>query len=584
MFCKKCGNQLLETDLVCSSCGAQIDSEETTDAVPESAAEPDAVTEEKENQTFCTNCGHEIGSDELFCSFCGTDLTKKSCSKKSFNIKKFIPKGKVLAKILAAILAVILLVNIYSYAKNALLKAILSPEDYFAYIVKSNSKKDINTIANMLDMMNKSADKGMGSKVNIKFTMEEDAVDAIEDFSNTDIDEYIDWIENINLSYKANFKDDKLGADFNLKLNGTNLGNFKFVSDFKTGTMYMDAPDYTDTPVKSDIDDVDDYDEAFDDIKTLLNALPDKKTTKSIANRYIACIVENVSEVKESTETIKADGIEQKVTVLKVEIDEDLVKKISKSFFNELKNDDELREVIHNFAKVNGFDEDAFYDSIDSALESTDEIYLDDDIIFELYVNAKGEIAGFKLEDNTGEVNFFTTENFGKYGTVFEFEPKSGEYSGYILKFKGNGTTFFGRRTGEYSITVNSVKIAEIEVKNLDYAALEKGVLRGKITVSSPMIDDLSLTLDAKKISLIKSNYTLYLNYEDEKIATLKITSSTGYGSKVSVPNNATEADDPDDLEDWLEDFDFDKLIKRLEKANVPDDFIDELEDNIDDL
>ena len=80
MFCKKCGNQLLETDLVCSSCGAQIDSEETTDAVPESAAEPDAVTEEKENQTFCTNCGHEIGSDELFCSFCGTDLTKKSCS------------------------------------------------------------------------------------------------------------------------------------------------------------------------------------------------------------------------------------------------------------------------------------------------------------------------------------------------------------------------------------------------------------------------------------------------------------------------------------------------------------------------
>jgi hypothetical protein len=64
------------------------------------------------------------------------------------------------------------------------------------------------------------------------------------------------------------------------------------------------------------------------------------------------------------------------------------------------------------------------------------------------------------------------------------------------------------------------------------------------------------------------------------------VEAKTGKGSKLPKVSSkdAVDADDEDWVEEWMEDVDWDKFIKSLEKAEVPDEYIEMLEEAIEDL
>ena len=73
---------------------------------------------------------------------------------------------------------------------------------------------------------------------------------------------------------------------------------------------------------------------------------------------------------------------------------------------------------------------------------------------------------------------------------------------------------------------------------------------------------------------------------DEEFLVKLTMESDSGKGEKVSIPSskNVIDAMDEDELEEWVEDIEWDDIIKKLEKADVDDDYIEMFEELIDDM
>jgi hypothetical protein len=153
--------------------------------------------------------------------------------------------------------------------------------------------------------------------------------------------------------------------------------------------------------------------------------------------------------------------------------------------------------------------------------------------------------------------------------------------------------------TGDFTVKYNGTSIVDLSVKKLDVESLKNGKLNGKIeaSVSSKLakvtgsisgmsiIEDIRLTLDAETDDN-SFKYKIGVIYDDEDIGTITLSAKSSKGSKVSLPSskNTVSISDEDDMLEWVEDIEWSKFLKNLDKANLPDDVIDEIEDVIDDI
>lgn len=71
IYCKKCGNEILEGDSFCSKCGAPYE-EVTDDAEP---AQPSQI-KKRPRRDKCPACGEPISPSDKVCPLCGYDLSE----------------------------------------------------------------------------------------------------------------------------------------------------------------------------------------------------------------------------------------------------------------------------------------------------------------------------------------------------------------------------------------------------------------------------------------------------------------------------------------------------------------------------
>ena len=93
--------------------------------------------------------------------------------------------------------------------------------------------------------------------------------------------------------------------------------------------------------------------------------------------------------------------------------------------------------------------------------------------------------------------------------------------------------------------------------------------------------------MELKKNASSSRNSTkckIQIIYDEQDIATISASVKTGSGSKASVPSskNVVMVEGPEDALDWLEEVNWDKVISRLEKTDLPSEVIDLLEDIVD--
>lgn len=568
---------------------------------------------------FCKNCGKQLDDNSLVCSECGTQQTETTNSFSSFDPsnsfsqtptvktpkKKFLAPAFLIPAAVVVLAAVVLVAN-RNVISNTFKKLTSSPDKYFATVVESNVDDYVDTIAESISIYSNVAKKGVSSESDITFEVDKKFYNILDDFTEDEFEiaENLDWFKDASLSLNTNAKDSKIDLDLGLKINGENFGSANLIFDPQDEMMYIGLPDYNSDYLATELYGTSEMNqEAF---MKILEKLPKEAKFKKLLTKYIKFVANSVEDVEETKTEIEAEGITQKVTELTVDLDGKLAINISVNLLKEVKKDKDLQKIIKDIAKAGDFDydEDDFLDSLDELIEEAEDIdtdELDDEFTgkLSLYVNNKGEIVGIEIKDDYSKFTYYAPQKGSKFGFSMQFKDETATY----FKITGTGKVSGSKRSGEFDISVQGLKVLNVKLDKVNMDLLNDGVFNGKITLSLPddtvdlidsnmgyssydfsQLSDFSLTISSKTKSYYKENSEITLNYKDKPYVELKIDSNTGKGKNVKTPNNYVSTEDYDEVEEWRENFDRDKFVKKLKKADFHDEIVEAVQDAFDNM
>ena len=316
MFCKNCGNQVPEGNSFCMQCGAKIEAEVAEPAVTSAPAENEVV----ENQVV-----EDVIAEPA------PEVVEKP--KKKFNpLKVLIPAG---AAVVVAAVALLVGFN-WVAVKGFFIKTFGSDEAYLKHVEYASLAEMGNSVTNVYEsaIYNSFDGKDKNAQVGIEFTVTDDAKKMLSDLYGEDFD----WFENVKLLVNSSSSDKLAGGEGTLSLNGDEIAAVKALVSTEDGEIYFTLPGLTDKYVLFDFDsNIDpDMQGALAEMSGVISdleskVLPNKKEIDALYKKYIKIALDNVTDVKKSKDTVEFGGVEQKVTVLKAEITQKTVIKMSKA-------------------------------------------------------------------------------------------------------------------------------------------------------------------------------------------------------------------------------------------------------------
>ncbi len=582
---------------------------------------------------FCQKCGSPIEPETKFCAVCGTPttvaetpaadaFTAEAPEEEGFNAAPYLPeletpgvsdiegeettfspapkKNSILKKILIPVIAVVAVIalSIVCYAaipgvNNWVNKAIMSPEDYFKHVVKSNFKDGAADVSGFIadyQAMNTAAQTG---KATLKLTVGDGLKNAVKEYGGAEAAQAINWVNTLDVDAKAATADYKTSGDFTLSLNGTKLASMNMAVDAQTGDVYFSVPELNPTTIKASTNQG--YysgPTASEIIAQIVEIIPEEKITNRLLNRYMECIVEQIDDVDEETEAVEAGDVSQKLTRLTAEIDQETAVDVAIAVLEEAQEDKDLKKIINDIEGLEMFEGeepdlyDNFQDGIDDILDDLEDMddFSDESIDFIIWVNGSGEIVGIGIEVEDTEMSAVYVEKGKSFGVVIA--AKNG--SDTVFAIEGDGTKSGDKYTGEFGVEVQEAKLAVLKVENLDKKKADEGLLDGKFTfeLSEGAVNMLKMSsADDKLVNLLsKAKLVVTSTAENENQGTAEIALYTGDtlwvslsasakttdGGTVTIPTNFIEATNDSAMESWAANIKLDTLLANLKNAGLP--------------
>ena len=523
--------------------------------------------------------------------------------------------GKAIGLAVGAVAAVLVLVLVCCSTSMAhfFKKTFSSPEKYFSYIMKQQSEEVIDMYMAyydnyLLDLLT-ITDKSMEADVTVELSED---VRELMGYSGVDFE----WLESATIGINANVKDMAIGAGLDLAINGVDVISGNATIDCEEEEVYLQVPELNKTYFGASFKDMDisiDEDD-WEKFEAISKYMPASKDLDKLLTKYIGIALDCVEDVEKDSDELKAGDISQKCTVLEVTIDTDTVQAMSEAVLEEMLEDKDLEKLLkETLAVAEEFGEDVdvedaydeFIEGIEDALDNIDSIDMgDEEILLVLYVNNKGEVIGTDMEMPGMKLTFAMPKKGSNFGYEYILEMEEyGETMKMIME--GSGKEKGGKLSGEFSVKVNTYSIIDMVIEDYDMDAAKEGKAKGSYTISPSKSLGTLLTMatgsDASIVSTLldysitvdmdvdynKANVAIIVNDGDEEIVKITVTGKDGKGSKVSIPSskNVLDITDSDDIEDWLDEVDWDKFFKKLEdKVGVEGDYVDMLEDAIDSM
>ena len=494
-----------------------------------------------------------------------------------------------------------------------------SPEQYYQYV----EGKTVSALAEMcgayyealiIDSLGTS-----DRSVDAEFTIElgEGGKELIKQLEMADVD--LAWLTDVSMGVGYTLKNSLLGYDLSFGLNKSDILSVKAIADLEGGTMYLQVPELTVDYIGVDLNEITDGDwteslEAYKEMQETLvavqKAMPKTKDVEKLLQKYLKLALSGVSDVEKSTKTIKVEGVQQKCTELEVTFDGKSLSKILKAVLKEIPKDKDLKNLFvsttNSLLALDGdwtinIGEDAwdeFIEEVEELLDNLDELEdLDEVLVMRVYVDGKGDIVGRVIE---------LVEDKETYATISVLMPKKGSSFGYEFSVEpgygtkialtGSGKISGSNLTGDFALEVMGMSILDIKVSGLDTKQLRQGYLNGSVTIApsrligslltgdmsynGTRLTDMQLTLDFQS-SKDFDKMTMGLLCDKEEMFSAVLSVKSGDGSGISVPDagNTVFVEETDDLQGWLDEINWDKFIENLDKAGLPDEIVDAVED-----
>lgn len=611
MFCENCGSPLGESDKFCMKCGYRVPTaaEQSASNAP-NAAEQSAPGVPLEEQAVPS----EAGATEVLNQQSAPNIpyVQAAAAEEAPRKKSFFRRhlGWVITVAVVAVGAVATVANA-SAINNFIHKTFSSPEKYYQYVEKKAMEDKTESIAaNYQNYLVSNVGKdNQGATASIELELTDEGSDWLSMAGLAGID--LSDLRSGKITLDVDSQDGLTGLRLLAGLNGVDIGALELIMNMDTQYFYAGAPDFNETMLGIDYgamgaDEVD-YEEQIEQMRALQEVLPSQKELEKMLNRYMDAMLGCVENVEKESETLEAEGVSQKCTALEVTIDSGLVEDMLKALYEEMEGDDELKQIFVDVAEVMEAEEDGedlyeeFLDGIKDELDDL-EYEMDDEaeIVMTVYVDGKGVVRGRKLE-------FDSDYDSVELSCIM---PRSGSEFGYELSISAEGVThtlagsgkYSGNKIdGEFELKSSGARILELTVKDFDTEKMRKGYPNGSITISpskqigallvgalpdsgdygmASILSKLQLTLDMET-SETKENIVLSLLYDEEKMVSLTLTSESRKAKDVEEPTDVMEMEDEMDFAEWLEDFDWDELIDRLEDADLPSVLLDALKEAV---
>ena len=376
----------------------------------------------------------------------------------------------------------------------------------------------------------------------------------------------------------------------------------------------MDLEDFYDD------DEIDELFEIIDSIDEIGNILIPADKLEGIIKRYQKIALEQITDVDMSTETLEVGDLEQKVTVLEVELDMEDIANIFVAVAEELIEDEEIMGIVEDISEIEYIEDadefvedyeqmlDELEDALDDIEDELDDADEDVSVTLSFYVNNKGEIIGSKAY----MYNEYSYESYDwdtdKYKTK-TVESEMEVFFGYIIKggkfavemymeedgetemsIEGEGKAKGSKLTGEFTAEVDDEELV-LNIEDLDWNKLNEGIVDAKISFDFDQFGkdvpkamrDLSIVVSLEGS---KDTYGISLSEDGTALMTLEVSTTINNKTSVSVPKNTVEVADAEDIADYIEDLDFSKIDDIIDDLDLDfdfdtDDIIDEVSEEI---
>ncbi|MBQ8909873.1 MAG: zinc ribbon domain-containing protein [Oscillospiraceae bacterium] len=598
MFCKNCGNPMDDDAVFCPNCGTAVENEvpaaepvepveeipvlQQEDEILDPSVEPEMDAAETEEPAFALNTEGEVAAP-----------------KKKINKLPFLIGG-----IVAAVAAVLLVVFNWANVSGFFVRTFSSPEKLQTKVYEDVVSKtfDTFTVSDKEKTELPYDPSNVGVEGEIRLSIDEQILNLIP-ADGMDVS----WLSDIAIGYDMSIRDKMEKIAMDLILGDTSIIGADAVLNMETMEYWFRVPDLNDQAIYMDVGSLLDemgtvvmpaiYD--TENLEEIAEILPSQEVLEQIITRYIGVVMSGFGDVEKSNEKVKVSGVSQNLHVLKATMDEDDLLKMAENLLKTLKKDDDIEDILLSIEEYVG--EEGLYDSfveyMDEALESLDEVDMDDLGSFKLtlitYLNDANEIVGNTVKLSLPglgmgmkyePISWVRVEQGKKFAS--ELVISAGTES---IVFEGKGEN--GKTTNsEYTLSYDGEELLTVEIE--DYVSTDNqlaGTVR--IVPSEYVMENMMSEMDLNDsiADLIGSaspaleidfsgdkqggSFSVALAAGAKKLIAISSTSKITGADAIEPPTDYVEYKDDESLTEWTENMktDFlDTLMNRLIEAGVP--------------
>lgn len=623
MECKNCGSAILEGDRFCSKCGTRV----TEEAKPEEAKPGEAKAgeakagEEKAEDTKAERpiplC---IPEEKPLKPQNGWNSIWKGMGREKRILREPGKPGKWIPKALLCVLGVVAVALLANSAKlvNSYHRNFSTPEEYYRWVEQKSIRENAKTFAEyyvnyFVEYLHR-YDSHVSGEIRLELG---DAGREMMESAGLE-----PWFGEWAFRYESTSKDSIMQSILGLEVDGDKLFGLDAVMDLQDEAVYLGFPELTKTYLAVDTGErkfisgfeeivgmePEEYLEALELLEVFYKECPDRKQMEALANRYLELLLNNIDDVKMRTgKTARAGSVTQTCTTLEIYLDKEDIRNMLSEFLEELREDSEVETLLYqvfglaeeldlNVGSYRDADEfyGAFQDNIDEILDDMDYyVTYHDELDMTVYVDDRGQIIGRTMEFPNSWDEISLSYLYPHHGSRFGYKA-SIMADGEEVSVTGSGKEFWNKMDGSFTIKYEGNGVVDVEVEDFDLKSLRKGYLNGCFTVTAAsgigrawdmrsaysslremrLIFDVSTGRSSEKVSIeLKEGRSSW--------GSLTITSKRGDGKKISVPStkSAVFVEDERDFEDWWDTIDWDDFIKKMDKAGLPSDIMDAVEE-----
>lgn len=496
------------------------------------------------------------------------------------------------------------------------------PFNAMASSYKEYAKENVTkTIENFCQHYAKTLDRGdsIENSSSIDLNLSKEGSTLLNTLSSTDIS----WINSANLSMNNSLKKDAAAQSANLYINGVKICTVNLLMDSHDSSVYINIPEVSDGYVKVNLEDISNKDEdngstdslhvnmqAADILENYFTAketLPSADALQDIFEKYSEIVIDKLPEGDSSKETVTAGGVSEEQDIVTTEIDQKAAADIMEAIYSSAKDDSGLKELFDSFsiddytyedfimslddmvASLKG-DYDKSSDTEDIAPPETESIaegepYGEDledasEFILKTYWNGH-DIVGSQLavETSLGEESVFKyqkTSDGDKNGVLFNIAGSEG------ITIEGSGTVSDDKLNGSYTLSANGEDVMQISIMDHDLSSWKDGNLKGTYAFTGTTDGsfdgmDLKLSLDESEM---KSECRASLSVHGTYLGALTIGSENK--DSVIVPDKDSmekiyDFTSESDVNDFTDSMNMDIIMENLDKAGMPENWLDNL-------